>query len=130
MGSMSTSTHDRPPPSVETTSPVTDGVLRAMDLSQLDPADTLIYDRSVAHIFRDAARPGASPHPNRDQVVVTVLLLAAANWTRNVHHYLAALAHGPRVGSPGKWDLIEYRSGATLRDCDVVKALLFEPLRP
>ncbi|MEX5234969.1 hypothetical protein [Kocuria arenosa] len=54
--------------------------------------------------------------------MVTVLLLAAADSTRNVCHY-RALAHGPRFGSPWKWDPIEYRSGATPRDCDVVKTL-------
>ncbi|MFF0903068.1 UNVERIFIED_CONTAM: hypothetical protein RF653_05280 [Kocuria sp. CPCC 205316] len=126
---MSSSSNDRAPLSVEMATPVADGVLRAMDLSHLDPADTLTYDRSVSHIFRDAARPGAATHPDRDEAVATVLLLAAATSTRNVYHYRAQ-AHGPRSGSPWKWDPIEYRSGATLLGYDVVKTPPSELHRP
>lgn len=105
--------------SAATTTPVSDGVLRAFDLSHLDPADTLVFDSSVAHIFRDATRPGAKTHPNRDQAVATVLLLAAANSTRNANHY-RALARGPRFGSPWNWEEMTWTGGATLKDFDVV----------
>lgn len=116
MGAMSTSTATATTP----TTPVNeDGVLRAFDLSRLDPADTLTFDHSVAQIFRSATRPGAAPHPFRDQAVATVLLLAAANSVRQRTHY-RELAHSPRFASP--WDLprIEYFMEKNLHE-DLVK---------